>query len=326
VEVIVSALVVTVTFTPCLDISTAVDTIEPWHKLRCSGDRTDAGGGGINVARVVRELGGAAVAVAALGGHVGARVAAALERERVELRSVRARGETRENFSVTERSTGRQFRFVRAAPAMTAREWQRVLDALVDAAGDAACVVGSGSLPPGVPDDIYSRMTCRLAETGVPVILDASGPALRACRDASGVIVKPSERELASLVGRPMQTADDCVAAAGDVLATSQWKAIIVSRGADGALLVTRDGEPVQFLAPALRAVSTIGAGDSMVAGVALSLARGLDIAEAVRFGVAAGSAAVLNEGTALCAEADVIRLLHEVSTVVSPTSAASRR
>src|SRR4051794_7578005 len=104
--------VVTLTLNPALDLSTSVDVIEPWRKLRCHDPHLDPGGGGVNVARVVHELGGQCVAVVALGSHIGSVVASSLLRQGVRLRRVAIRSTTRQNFAVTEMSTGKQFRFV----------------------------------------------------------------------------------------------------------------------------------------------------------------------------------------------------------------------
>ena len=306
--------VVALTLNPALDLSTAVEVIEPWRKLRCEAAQLDPGGGGINVARVVHALGGHAVAVAALGGHVGSEVAAALARHGIPLRRVRTSHGTRQNFAVTERSTGRQFRFVQGGDPMTRAEWRRCLEVTAIEALGASCVVASGSLPAGVPLDFYAQLAERIRPLGVPVIVDTSGAALRESILAPVAVVKPSRNELQSLVHRDLRDTEDCERAARELLAAGQCGAIIVSLGADGALVVPRDERATLVRAPEVEVHSTIGAGDSMVGAMAIQLARHATLLDAVRSGVAAGTAAVLRSGTALCRIEDVTALSDGVT------------
>jgi len=307
--------VATLTLNPSLDLSTSVDSIEPWRKLRCETAQLDPGGGGINVARVVQTLGGRSLSVAALGGHVGSEVAASLRRQGVPLRRVRTSHGTRQNFAVTERSTGRQFRFIQGGDPMTPAEWRRCLEVTATAARAARCVVASGSLPLGVPDDFTVQLAERIAPLRVPLIVDTSGPALLASILAPIALVKPSVNELQSLVDRVLHDMEDYECAARELLAVGRCGAIIVSLGKDGALVVPRDREATVVRAPEVPVRSTIGAGDSMVGAIALMLSRRATLIDAVRFGVAAGTAAVTRFGTALCAADDVTMLAAQVTT-----------
>lgn len=253
------------------------------------------------------------MAVVALGGHVGSLVARELHRANVPFERVKARGATRQNFSVIEAGTGQQFRFVHDAEPMTKHEWTKCLDATVRLGARESCVVATGSVPHGVPDDVYAQLAARLRGR-VHLIVDTHGAALRACLDAPIDIVKPSDNELGELAGMPTGTVEECDIAARLVLATSQWQAIVVSCGRNGALWVPRSDPSVLVVPPRINAISTIGAGDSLVAGLALAGSRGISGVEAVRLGVAAGSAAVLNAGAALCTRADTFRLLAAVT------------
>lgn len=305
-----SRLIVTLTLNPALDMSSAVDTIEPWRKLRAEQIHLHPGGGGINVARAIRELGGNPLVVAALGGHVGSIVADALTDHGIGLQRVRVRGATRQNYAVTERSTGRQFRFVHPAAQMARAEWSRCLDVTAEAAADAKLVVASSSLPPGVPDDFYAQLAHRLARIDVPLIVDTSGPGLMAVTRAPVLLIKPSVNELGTITGRELTTDAEIEAAARSLLTDGGCRIIAVSMGDRGAVIVARDAESIVVRPPAVRVVSTSGAGDSMVAGFAVALAQGATLVDAARLGVAAGTAAVLAEGTALCRLPDVDRLL----------------
>ncbi len=308
-----SGLIVTLTLNPALDMSSAVDTIEPWRKLRAEQIHLHPGGGGINVARAIRELGGNPLVVAALGGHVGSIVADAVTDHGIDLQRVRVRGATRQNYAVTERSTGRQFRFVHPATQMSRAEWNRCLEATVEAAAAARLVVASSSLPPGVPDDFYAQLARRLATIDVPLIVDTSGPALMAVTRAPVLLIKPSVNELGTITGRQLTTDAEIESAARSLLAEGGCRIIAVSMGDRGAVIVAHDADTLVVLPPAVQVVSTSGAGDSMVAGFALAFAQGLTLTDAACLGVAAGTAAVLAEGTALCLQPDVLRLSSQI-------------
>ncbi len=310
--------IVTLTFSPALDNSSSVDRVEPWRKLRCNQVHMHPGGGGINVTRAIRELGGDSIAVAALGGHVGSLVAHALTTQGITLERVRVRGATRQNYAVTERTTGHQFRFIHPAAPMSRAEWTRCLETTVEMAADASLVVASSSLPPGVPDNVYALLALRLAAIGVPLIVDTSGPALAAAAHSPVLLIKPSLNELRAITGADLAPGSGSTpvtdarieSAARTLLTDGGCRIVVVSLGDRGALVVPHGGDAIVVRPPAVPAISTSGAGDSMVAGFAVALARGDDISDAARLGVAAGTAAVLAEGTGLCRRDDVGRLL----------------
>ncbi len=313
----------TLTLSPALDLCSTVETIEPWRKLRCEPVQVYPGGGGINVARVIRQLDGEPVAVVALGGHFGSQFADSVRAQGLDLRRVGVRSATRQNYLVTERSSGRQFRFVHPAGRLTRGEWLRCLEATIDAARrgapdgrGAALVVASSSLPAGVPVDAFAVLAHRLAELGVPLIVDTSGPALLAAIGAPVLLVKPSVNELGALVGARLSDDGEIETAARRLLADGAAQVMVVSMAGRGALVVPRDAGAFVVAAPAVQVASTSGAGDSMVAGFAVALADGAPLAEAARLGVAAGTASVLVPGTALCRRTDVDRLLPMVTSM----------
>ena len=300
--------IVTLTMNPALDIATDTERVVPGHKLRCAAPRYDAGGGGINVARAVRALGGEAVAVMPLGGRSGDMIRHLLDREGVAYRPVPITGVTRESLAVEERGSGNQYRFILPGPHLTRREAERCLDALSALLPQSAAIVASGSLPPGVPEDFYARVAALAARAGRRFFLDTSGAALKAA--GRGVyLMKPSLRELAELTGSAIETIEEQQRAARAIVAASRAEVVVLSLGADGALLVTADASE-RFAAIPVSAKSTVGAGDSMLAGIVLMICRGASLSDAVRYGVAAGAAAMLGAGTALCRREDVERLL----------------
>jgi len=299
--------IVTLTMNPALDIATSTDRVIPTHKLRCSPPRYDPGGGGINVARAVHALGGNAVAIFPVGGPAGEMIHHLLEQERVRHYPIAIGGFTRESLAVEDRQSGEQFRFILPGPEVSEADQERCLDQLSAVAAQADFIVASGSLPLGVREDFYARVAQLAQMLGKRFVLDTSGAALK--QASRGIyLLKPSLRELQDLVGREIGGPSEQEKAARQVIEQGRSEIVVLSLGAEGALLVTAQ-ECERFAAVPVEARSTVGAGDSMLAGVALGLSRGLPLREAVRFGLAAGAAALLGSGTELCRRTDVERL-----------------
>jgi len=299
--------IVTLTMNPALDIATETEAIVPAEKLRCGEPRYDPGGGGINVARAVHMLGGDAMAVFPMGGLSGEMVCHLVANEGVPHAAVAVDGITRESFAVVERQSGKQYRFLLPGPQIGASDQARCLDELAVHLCDAQYLVASGSLPPGCPLDFYARV-CDLAQQhGARFVLDTSGPALSGA-GSGAFLIKASLRELEELSGLEVRTEGQRGKAARAVIERGCAEILVVSLGAEGALLATR-GEIRRFPAIPVPALSSVGAGDSMLAGIVLSLARGWRLTEAVRFGMAAGAAALLRPGTELCRREDTDRL-----------------
>jgi len=301
------AAIVTLTINPALDIATSTDRVEPTHKLRCSMPRYDPGGGGINVARAVHALGGDAVAIFPAGGAAGEMIRHLLEQQAVRHNAIAISGFTRESLAVEERMTGRQFRFLLPGPQISESDQERCLDQLALAAAEATYIVASGSLPLGVPEDFYARIAKLAQSLGKRFILDTSGAALK--QAGRGIyLLKPSLRELGDLVGSEIRTEREQEQAAREIIEQGRSEVIVVSLGDQGALLVTA-GRAERFAAIPVEASGSVGAGDSTLAGIMVSLCRGLELGEAVRYGMAAGAAALLGSGTELCRRSDVERL-----------------
>lgn len=306
--------IATLTLNPAVDESTSIPRLEPNRKLRCSGSVFHPGGGGINVARAIRNLGGRAVAVFPSGGASGRRLEELLRGEGVETIAVSIADSTRENLNVTEESTGRQYRFCKPGPSLTERDWSRCRDA-IEALGPLEYLVLSGSLPPGAPGDFYGRVADAAQRRGTRVVLDVSGEALRRGARQSVFLLKTSLSEFETLTGSAPVGEEERIRAARRAIAGGQCQTLVLSLGADGALWVSARefGRVPGFDVP----VSTgAGAGDSLVGGIVLALSRGEPLQKAVRFGVAAGSAAVMGAGTALCRREDVERLWSRLEPV----------
>lgn len=302
--------IVTLTPNPSIDTSTAVDRVIPERKLRCCSPRFDPGGGGINVARVIRRLGGDATALFLSGGPTGELLRQLLERDGVPNRTVHCEQWTRENLTVLEESSGHQFRFGMPGPEVTIAEWNSVLALLREWGPTPRFVVASGTLPPGLPVDGFAEVARIVKELGSKLVLDTSGPALVNGISPGVFLVKCNLRELGELAGAKIADEEEMKAAARSIIMRGWSEVVVVSLGAGGAFLVTtKDCD--RIAAPIVPVVSRVGAGDSMVGGIVLALVTGWSLNEAVRFGAAAGAAAVMQPGTELCHRTDVERLFR---------------
>lgn len=303
--------VVTLTLNPALDVATSIGSVAPEIKLRCAAPRFHPGGGGINVSRAIHFLGGESSAVYAAGGHNGALLTRLLDDEGIGNHPVSIAGITRESFVVYEESTGLQYRFTMPGPALEAVEWIACLETLFDLA--PAYIVASGSLPQGAPVEIYGEITRYARQSGIRVILDTAGDALNRAIGKGVYLLKPNLRELERFAGESLAGETQIRAAGERLIAEGLAEVMAVSMGAAGALLIT-SAECVRLRAPIVPIASKVGAGDSMVAGIVLGLARGFSLIDAARLGVAAGSAAVMTGGTRLCRGEDAWRLYDEVA------------
>ena len=296
----------TLTLNPALDLSTTTAQLEHTHKLRCGPMLRHPGGGGVNVARVLHRLGGKVQAWHLSGGVTGAHMGQLLAAEGVPLRALPIADTTRENLSVVETRSGHEYRFVLPGPTVREHEWQDCLAQLTTQA--PRWWVASGSLPPGVPHDFYARL---IAQSGASrVVLDTQGPALVAALQAGVYLVKPSLSELRELTGAALTEPAQWRAAARALVRSGQAEMVALSVGEHGAVLATREGVWQACALPVTASMGTTGAGDCFLAALLWALDQGEAPGEALRWGVAAGSAALLAPGTAL-AEASEVQRLH---------------
>ena len=297
---------------PALDITTNADVVRPTDKIRCVGARYDPGGGGINVARVAHVRGAKVSAVFPAGGPTGGLVTDLVSEAGVPLRQIKIADSTRESFTVNERSSGTQYRFVLPDPRLTCAEQAQCLEQLRQTAAWAEFVVASGSLAPGVAPDLYQREADTCRDLRALLILDTSGGGLS--HVSSGVFLrKPSVRELCECVGRPLDTQSDQLGGAHELIERGIAQAVVVSLGTQGALLAAARHSQ-RFSAVPVRAGKGVGAGDAMVAAITVGLSRAWPLSKSVRFGIAAGAAMLLTPGTAARSRADVERFFELVA------------
>lgn len=290
----------TLTLAPSLDCATLTPQIYPEGKLRCSAPVFEPGGGGINVARAITFLGGRATAIFPAGGATGEHLVSLLADENVPVDTIDAHDWTRQNLHVHVEASGEQYRFVMPGASLNEDEF-RQLEEKVLQIEEGAILVISGSLPPGVKTGRLVQLIKAAQHNGIRCVVDSSGDALAAALDIGHIeLVKPNQKELSALVQRELTQPDDVRKAAQEIVQSGKALRVIVSLGPQGALGVDASG-CVQVVPPPVKSQSTVGAGDSMVGAMTLKLAENASLEDMVRFGVAAGSAATVNQGTRLC-------------------------
>ncbi|WP_447952838.1 1-phosphofructokinase family hexose kinase [Sphingopyxis chilensis] len=302
--------IATLTVNPAIDLSFEAQRIFHTHKMRGDKERHDPGGGGINVARVFVRLGGTARCFYLSGGAAGAALDHLLDVHQLARCRIPIAGETRISTAIFEQASAKEYRFSTSGPSVSRSEWEDCLERLAQARGDY--IVASGSLAPGVPDDFYDRVARVAAQRGARTILDSSGRGLAGGLAGHGVfLVKPSLGELRALTGDPLEDDRTVAEAAAALVRQGAAQHVAVSMAHEGAMLVNASGT-LRLPAIAVKAASSVGAGDSFVAGMVFALASGRDIDHAFRYGMAAGAAAVLTPGTSLAYPADIERFARE--------------
>ena len=306
-----STQIVTLTINPAVDVSTSVKKMVPFTKMRCAQAHRDPGGGGINVARVLKRLGNAVTAIYPAGGATGQLLGTLVEREGVRSIVIPASNDTREDITIFDERTREQYRLVFPGAPLSEIEWQGCLGSIARIKPQPLFVIASGSLPAGVPQDFFGRVA-QLQKGHSKAIVDTSGPLLKAALKEGVYLIKPNLHEFQDLAGIASSDEATLIEAGQGLIDRGQVEVIALSLGPDGALLITRDvamranGLPIE-------AVSVSGAGDSFLGAMVWSLASSNCLETALRYGVAGGSAALLNPGTELCRPEDLHRLVSKV-------------
>lgn len=298
---------------PSIDTSLRTEQVVAERKMRCQDSVREPGGGGINVSRAIQRLGGRSIAMFPAGNLFGTLLKDLLSQEGVEHHHIPIQGETRENFSVLEDTTNLQYRFGVQGPRIDSGEWKGLLDQLIRLTPAPEYIVASGSLPPGVPANFYARLADMAAKMHAKCVVDTSGKALKMAVRSKLYMIKPNVRELGSITGEEIGDEEHQEECARRLVLSGNCDVVVISLGAGGVVLVTGK-ESVRFHAPSVRVISKVGAGDSMVAGIVLSLSRGNTFLEATRFGAACGTAAVMTPGSELCRKEDVERLFDKIT------------
>ncbi|MCV2393618.1 1-phosphofructokinase [Actinotalea sp. M2MS4P-6] len=305
-------MIVTLTPNPSVDRSVMIDDLRRGEVHRASESRIDPGGKGVNVSRVLAAQSAATVAVLPIGGPEGHLLEELLDAAGVAHHSVSVAGTVRMNISVLE-PDGTTTKLNEPGPTLTDDEAGLLLDATVTLAAGADWVVGCGSLPPGAPADLYATLVGQVRDRGVHVAVDSSGAPMVAAVAARPTLIKPNHEELAELVDHDLPTLGDVRDAARDLVADG-IEVVAVSLGKDGALLVTAQ-DAVHAAATITAPLSTVGAGDCMLAGLLHGLSTGQPTADALATGVLWGAAAVTLPGSSVPAPDDLLGIPLEITT-----------
>lgn len=302
--------IVTVTINPSLDKSTHFTGLIPEQKIRCEKPRYDAGGGGINVSKAISKLGGSSTCVFTSGGSTGDKLTELIQNEGIESKTIETKNWTRENFIAFENTTKQQYRFGFPGNAISEDEKVNVLKTISELQSDYLVI--SGSLNEGLPTNFYQQIAVMAKESGTKVIVDTSGEALQKVLETGVYLIKPNIGELAKLIGVARLELPEVEKAAKELITKGSAEIVVVSLGADGAILVSKE-ETHLVKAPKVEKKSTVGAGDSMVGGMVWALSQNKTLKEVIQLGVCCGTAATMNEGTQLFKVEDVMRLFEEI-------------
>lgn len=298
---------------PTVDVSAEAEVVQPTRKTRTTNEVFEPGGGGVNVARVIDELGGLVTVFCLAGGVTGDLLVELLQLADLDAEVLQISGQTRMAHMVYERSTGNEYRFVPSGPHLTDEEIQSAL-AMVEATG-FGWLVASGSVPEGTSPSIIAEFGNVAARKGARFVLDSHGPGLKSTIGRTPIaLLKPSLGELSAYVGEQLDIGS-AARTALDIVTRGDAGIVVVSLGADGALLATGDAVyRIEGLPVTVK--SAVGAGDSFVAGMTLALSQGKPVEEAARLGAAAGTAAVLTPGTELCDSQHVMELYDRIKQI----------
>ena len=304
--------IVIITLNPAIDKSSSVEHVVPERKLYCKPPLFEPGGGGVNVSRAIKKLGGKSILLYPTGGLTGERLQELLNEEGLIHRPFPIKGLIRESLVILEESTGQQYRFGMPGPEIQKKECEQFLQELSAIKPSPDYLVASGSLPPGVPTDFFAQVARIGKNRGTKTIIDSSGEALEQALQEGVYLIKPNVREFRELVGDDIAEKSQIKAEAKKMVKSGKCEVLVISLGAGGALMVSDENDE-HILPPTVPIVSKVGAGDSMVAGIVLSLALGKPLRESILFGVAAGTAAVMTPGTELCRMEDTKRLFENM-------------
>jgi len=303
--------IVTLTLNPSLDKSTHFTGLIPEQKIRCEKPQYDAGGGGINVSKAISRLGGTSLCVFTSGGSAGKMLEELILKENIESKVITTQNWTRENFIAFENQTKAQYRFGFPGNELKDEEKKSLVEIIKGIKTEYLVI--SGSLNEGLTGAYYKEIVEIAKSSGIKVIVDTSGEGLRKVLEAGVFLIKPNIGELAKLIGVKRLDVTEVEKAAKTLIEKGCAEIIVVSLGPEGGILVTKD-QAEYVTAPKTEKKSTVGAGDSMVGGMVWALSQNKPMKEIIKWGIACGTAATMNEGTKLFKREDVLKLLNEMT------------
>lgn len=289
-------MIITVTMNPAIDKTVEIDQLLPGGLNRIRKVEYDAGGKGINVSKTIRELGGTSIATGFLGGNAGKTIQSVLDKKEIGNDFIQVDGETRTNTKVFEKN-GAVTELNEPGPVISEDQIHALLQKLEDYADDHTLFVLAGSIPAGVDRNIYAEITRLVHKKGAKVLLDADGELFRNSLEAVPDIIKPNRVELEEYAGFDYRASQEELLDLARKIRQKGIGTVAVSMGKSGAMLV-KDGYEVRCPALSVKAHSTVGAGDAMVAALAYSWDQRLDDDALTRLCIAASAGAVTTIGT----------------------------
>lgn len=289
-------MIVTVTMNPAIDKTVDIEALERGGLNRIQKVEYDAGGKGINVSKTIRELGGKSIAAGFLGGNAGRTIEAVLQEKGIPGDFIWVDGETRTNTKVFEK-TGEVTELNEPGPHISKEQMEQLIQKLEGYADDQTLFILAGSIPNGVDKGIYAEIIRRVHTHGAKVLLDADGELFRNALDAGPDMIKPNRVELEEYAGYDYRASVEELLQTAREFRGKGIGTVAVSMGKSGAMFV-RDGYEVKCPALSVKAHSTVGAGDAMVAALAYAWDEGLDNEQTVRMCIATSAGAVTTIGT----------------------------
>ena len=305
------AMIYTLTLNPSLDRHITVKKLVKDDKIPAETVRFDAGGKGINVSRVIKELGGRTKAFGIVGGYQGQIFKELLCREGIDHELCESSGSTRINLKIINLADRSHIQINAPGPRLNAGEVKRLLALVEQIIPRPSFWVLAGSIPPGVSDDTYKRLIQLFQKRGERCVLDTDGKSFKKGLEARPFLIKPNEFELERLLGRRCRT-DRQLLATGREL-THKAEVVAITLGNKGALVVTKD-DAWRLKGIPVKVQSHTGAGDAFLGGFLTALDKGDDLPTTARWAVAVATVSVMNKGTARCKHADVKQMIKRVT------------
>jgi len=309
--------ILTITLNPALDIFGSVDEIEIGPKLRCEGGQIDAGGGGVNVSRAIKILGGDSEAFVATAGVLGDVLVKQIRKHDIEPIRYETNGHTRQSLSIFEESSGKQLRLILPGPIWTQAQVDGLLDCILLHTNNNAIVVASGSLPPGVPDDFYINLNTILRQKNARMVLDTSGDVLTTSVKSVQqpyYVLRMDRLEAEFLAGRSFPTVIEMADFAQKMVTDNVAEIVILARGAEGSVFASAT-ERFHIQPPETPVRSVVGAGDSFVGALTMTLANGGSLKEAAMLATSTASSAVQTGESDLCVREVVDQIMTQCVT-----------
>lgn len=301
--------IITLTVNPALDKGAKVDGLFPTQKLKCHSIQYQPGGGGINISRMLKRLGTDTACILTSGGDTGKYLSDLLIKEAIQPEIINVKAWTRENLSVVDTQSNLQYRFGMPGNELSRKELNAIKNIIVKKVDSDDILVLSGSLAENMPSDYYAQLIKLFADKNIKIVIDTSGAALKEALKENVYLMKPNQRELAQLAGKEFLYTAEQESLAVELVKSKKAQYVVVSLGARGAFIACDQGVFYKST-PSVKVKSTIGAGDSMVAGLIYGIQNNFPPEKILKWGVACGVATTMSEGTNLGSKENINTVL----------------